>query len=231
MSVLEEGFIHPCRRLAGVIAALSMASGAIASPGGAGQQGMLKVVILGNGGVGKSSLMQRFVNNEFDDQSFHTIGVEFLNKAVTVNGRQCTLQIWDTAGQERFKSLRTPFYRGADCCLLTFDLTDRHSFETLDMWRDEFLHYADVAVPNLFPFVLLGNKEDSPERQVSDDEAREWCARNNDMPYFETSAMTSKNVETAFIEAAKLLQERERPITADYSDAVDLRGSRSSGCC
>ena len=71
----------------------------------------LKVIILGDGAVGKSALMNRFVNNKFDTQSFHTIGVEFLNKEVTYEGQVYTLQIWDTAGQERFKSLRTPFYR------------------------------------------------------------------------------------------------------------------------
>ena len=71
----------------------------------------LKVIILGDGAVGKSALMNRFVNNKFDSTSFHTIGVEFLNKEVTVNNDFYTLQIWDTAGQERFKSLRTPFYR------------------------------------------------------------------------------------------------------------------------
>ena len=71
----------------------------------------LKVIILGDGAVGKSALMNRFVNNKFDSQSFHTIGVEFLNKEVKADGGTYTLQIWDTAGQERFKSLRTPFYR------------------------------------------------------------------------------------------------------------------------
>jgi small GTP-binding protein len=78
------------------------------------------------GGVGKSSLMNRYVNNTFDAQSFHTIGVEFLNKDITIDDEAFTMQIWDTAGQERFKSLRTPFYRGSDCCMLTFDVNDTH---------------------------------------------------------------------------------------------------------
>ena len=77
----------------------------------ASKPNFLKVIILGDGAVGKSALMNRFVNNKFDSQSFHTIGVEFLNKEVTVKNESYTLQIWDTAGQERFKSLRTPFYR------------------------------------------------------------------------------------------------------------------------
>lgn len=147
-----------------------------------------------------------------------------------MDGQQYTLQIWDTAGQERFKSLRTPFYRGADCCLLVFDVCDRNSFENLEMWRSEFLHYADVSNPDTFAFVLLGNKEDVPGRQVSEEEAREWCARFN-MPYFETSAKTSKNVEAAFIEAASRLRAQDRPLKAEYDDTVDLRGRGGGGCC
>lgn len=131
-----------------------------------GKSLLLKVILLGDGGVGKSSLMNRYVTNKFDSQAFHTIGVEFLNRDLEVDGRFVTLQIWDTAGQERFKSLRTPFYRGADCCLLTFSVDDRQSFENLSNWQKEFIYYADVKDPEHFPFVVLGNKIDKLERQV-----------------------------------------------------------------
>lgn len=119
---------------------------------------LLKVVILGDGGVGKSCLMNRFVSNHFDEHSFHTIGVEFLNKDIEINGEAYTLQIWDTAGQERFKTLRTPFYRGSDICLLTYAIDDRTSFRNLALWRSEFLYYADVQEGSLFPFIVVGNK-------------------------------------------------------------------------
>jgi len=119
---------------------------------------LLKVVILGDGGVGKSCLMNRFVSNHFDEHSFHTIGVEFLNKDIEINGEAYTLQIWDTAGQERFKTLRTPFYRGSDICLLTYAIDDRMSFRNLALWRSEFLKYADVQEGSTFPFIVVGNK-------------------------------------------------------------------------
>lgn len=119
---------------------------------------LLKVVILGDGGVGKSCLMNRFVSNHFDEQSFHTIGVEFLNKDIVINGESYTLQIWDTAGQERFKTLRTPFYRGSDICLLTYAVDDLNSFKNLSLWKSEFLYYADVQEESKFPFIIVGNK-------------------------------------------------------------------------
>ena len=77
------------------------------------------------------------------------------------------MQIWDTAGQERFQSLGVAFYRGADCCVLVFDVTNANSFKTLDSWRDEFLIQASPRDPENFPFVVLGNKIDLENRQVS----------------------------------------------------------------
>ncbi|XP_042208655.1 ras-related protein Rab-9A-like [Homarus americanus] len=161
-----------------------------------GRSTVLKVVILGDGGVGKSCLMNRFVTDRFDEHSFHTIGVEFLNKEIELGGETFTLQIWDTAGQERFKSLRTPFYRGSDMCLLTFSVEDPSSFQNLDTWRKEFVYYADVKAD--FPFLVVGNKIDL-ERRVTTEEAEAWCKENGDLPYIETSARDATNVEASFM--------------------------------
>ena len=197
----------------------------------------LKVVLLGDGGVGKSSLIQRFVSNKFDPSLFHTIGVEFLNKDLEVEGERYTLQIWDTAGQERFKSLRTPFYRGTDCCLLTYAIDDPQSFQNIAMWKKEFLYYADVKDPENFPFVVLGNKSDLlSERKVSLDEATVWCEQNAKLPHFETSAKDAVNVDLAFVAAIKrvsaLNQLCNNMKRHDYP--VDLnKGSnvKTGGCC
>lgn len=89
----------------------------------------------------------------------------------------CVLQIWDTAGQERFQSLGVAFYRGADCCVLVFDVTAPNTFKTLDSWRDEFLIQASPRDPENFPFVVLGNKIDLENRQVSAD-----CSYVRDRP-------------------------------------------------
>lgn len=201
---------------------------------------LLKIVILGDGGVGKSCLMNRFVNNHFDDHSFHTIGVEFLNKDIEINGETYTMQIWDTAGQERFKSLRTPFYRGSDICMLTFAVDDRTSFRNLAMWRNEFLYYADVKNASSFPFVVVANKVDNgPEkREVSEGEIQCWCNENGKIPFVETSAKDAINVEAAFaiaVESWSRLEESLERVDRYSGDTINLsrhnRQTKRSSCC
>ena len=110
------------------------------------------------------------------------------------------MQRWDTAGQERFQSLGVAFYRGADCCVLVYDVNNSKSFDTLDSWRDEFLIQASPMDPETFPFVVLGNKVDVDEskRMVSSKRASAWCQSKGGIPYFETSAKEAVNVEQAF---------------------------------
>ncbi|KAL7727822.1 hypothetical protein ACLKA6_019758 [Drosophila palustris] len=107
------------------------------------------------------------------------------------------MQIWDTAGQERFRSLCRAYYRGADCCVLVFDVTDRKSFKDLGSWRDEFLIQVDPKNPRDYPFVVLGNKVDLDNRNVSREEAEQWCKIHN-IPYFETSAKDGSSLQEAF---------------------------------
>merc|ERR1712035_225582 len=128
---------------------------------------LLKVIILGDSGVGKTSLMNQYVNRKFTSRYKATIGADFLTKEVMVDDRLVTMQIWDTAGQERFQSLGVAFYRGTDCCVLVFDVTSTTSFKALDSCRYEFLIQASPRDPENFPFVVLGNKVDLENRAVS----------------------------------------------------------------
>ncbi|GAB1523972.1 hypothetical protein RhiTH_007124 [Rhizoctonia solani] len=157
--------------------------------------------------------MNQYVNKRFSNQYKATIGADFLTKEVMVDDRLVTMQLWDTAGQERFQSLGVAFYRGADCCVLVYDVNSAKSFETLDSWRDEFLIQASPRDPETFPFVVLGNKIDVEEnkRQVSQKRAMTWCQSKGNIPYFETSAKEAINVEQAFQTIAKnaLAQEEE----------------------
>nr|BAN20884.1 ras-related protein Rab-7 [Riptortus pedestris] len=185
---------------------------------------LLKVIILGDSGVGKTSLMNQYVNKKFSNQYKATIGADFLTKEVLVDDRVVTMQIWDTAGQERFQSLGVAFYRGADCCVLVFDVSAPNTFKSLDSWRDEFLIQASPRDPENFPFVLLGNKVDLENRAVSAKRAQHWCQSKNNIPYYETSAKEAINVEQAFLTIAKnaLAQESEANLYNEFPDQIKL---------
>lgn len=196
---------------------------------------LLKVIILGDSGVGKTSLMNQYVNKKFSTSYKATIGADFLTKEVTVDDRIVTMQLWDTAGQERFQSLGVAFYRGADCCVLVYDVNSPKSFETLDSWRDEFLIQASPRDPESFPFVVLGNKIDmgDDKRMISSKRAMTYCQSRGNIPYFETSAKESVNVEQAFEVIARnaLTQEESEEFPGDFSDPININlDSERDGC-
>ncbi|RYR18894.1 hypothetical protein Ahy_B03g063509 isoform B [Arachis hypogaea] len=186
---------------------------------------LLKVILLGDSGVGKTSLMNqaeyyrgdlnfefRYVYRKFSQHYKATIGADFVTKELQVDDKLVTLQIWDTAGQERFNSLGAAFYRGADCCVLVYDVNAHKTFDTLNNWHDEFIKQADLNDHEAFPFVLLGNKVDvdgGNSRKVTEKKAREWCASRGNLPYFETSAKEGYNVDEAFLNVAKIASENE----------------------
>eukprot|EP00300_Choanocystis_sp_HF-7_P007272 c15193_g1_i1.p1 GENE.c15193_g1_i1~~c15193_g1_i1.p1 ORF type:complete len:203 (+),score=46.10 c15193_g1_i1:91-699(+) len=157
----------------------------------------VKLILLGDSGVGKTTLMNKYVTGRAQYSFKPTIGADFMTKVVVVDDVSVTLQIWDTAGQERFQSLGTAFYRGADACLLVFDVNTAKSFEDIDGWRHEFLEQSCPRDPATFPFAVLANKVDLPSRVVSEQRGREWCQQNR-CEYYETSAKEGLNVEAAF---------------------------------
>ncbi|KAF4976057.1 hypothetical protein FZEAL_7235 [Fusarium zealandicum] len=187
---------------------------------------LLKVIILGDSGVGKTSLMNQYVNKKFSASYKATIGADFLTREVLVDDRQVTMQLWDTAGQERFQSLGVAFYRGADCCVLVYDVNNAKSFEALDSWRDEFLIQASPRDPPNFPFVVLGNKIDVEEskRVISNKRAMTFCQSKGDIPYFETSAKEAINIDQAFEVIARnaLAQEESEEFSGDFDDPINI---------
>lgn len=200
---------------------------------------LLKVVILGDSGVGKTALMNQFVNRRFSTSYKATIGADFLTKEVTIDETLVTLQIWDTAGQERFQSLGVGFYRGADVCMLVYDITQPKSFENLDLWRIEFLTQASPSDTQNFPFIVIANKLDRKnDRLVSTQRAQTWCARTSisTLPFFETSAKAATEVEAAFRMAAQLalskgsMEAEFLPETISFREAP-ANGDSKSSCC
>merc|ERR1712018_895393 len=151
----------------------------------------------------------------FSGQYKLTIGADCQTKELALQNKLVTLQIWDTAGQERFRSLNGAFYRGADCCILTYDVTSQDSFKSLDGWMDEFLIRSSAQHPDNFPFIVIGNKVDLKNRSITTNKGKVWCENRNSIPHFETSAKEGHNIEEAFHNIAmRALDERR-------DDAID----------
>lgn len=156
---------------------------------------MLKFLIIGSAGSGKSCLLKQFIDKKFRAEVPHTIGVEFGSKVVNIAGKSVKLQIWDTAGQERFKAVTQTYYRDAVGALLVFDITNRSSFNALQNWLRDARSRAN---PNIV-VLLIGNKKDlESERDVTFLEAKQF-AFDNKLTYMETSAKSGEKVEEAFL--------------------------------
>ena len=171
----------------------------------------LKVIVLGDSSVGKTSILNRFVKQEFSQSYRATVGADFLFKEMVVDGKPVSLQIWDTAGQEKFQSLGNAFYRGTDCCMLVYDITNLETFENIPSWKKEFLERSGNENVN-FPIILLGNKLDiAPDRKVSKSNAKEYAEQEN-IVFDEISAKDDIRVEEAFFEIVRKCINREEII-------------------
>ncbi|XP_015272497.1 PREDICTED: ras-related protein Rab-7b [Gekko japonicus] len=181
----------------------------------------LKIIIVGALGVGKTSLLLRYVHKTFHEDYQTTLGASVLYKMVMVDSTPLKLQIWDTGGQERFRSMVSTFYKGSDGCVLAFDVTDRDSFESLNYWRKDFLQKV-VPAEQSFPMVVLGNKIDLKEQEVSKEEASLWCLKKN-IAYFEVSAKDDINVVQAFETLSRQALSRYRGTIESYlTDSIKL---------
>ena len=165
---------------------------------------LFKVLLIGNSGVGKSSLLLRFADDVFTDNFMPTIGVDFKIRTIEVDGKTIKLQIWDTAGQERFKTITSSYYKGAHGIIVTYDITDRESFSAIENWMNEVEKHASDNISR----ILVGNKCDMADaRQVSTDEGKELAEHYN-VRFLETSAKDCKNVEEAFIMMTREIKDR-----------------------
>ncbi|XP_015240902.1 ras-related protein Rab-37-like isoform X1 [Cyprinodon tularosa] len=190
-----------------------------------------KTILVGDSGVGKTSLLVQFDQGKFIPGSFSaTVGIGFTNKEVTVDNVKVKLQIWDTAGQERFRSVTHAYYRDAHALLLLYDITNKSSFDNIRAWLTEIHEYAQTDVV----IMLLGNKADmSSERAIRRDEG-ERLAREYSVPFMETSAKTGVNVELAFTAVAKELKHRaaRHPNESKFQIHEYIESQKEkSGCC
>ncbi|XP_067225072.1 ras-related protein Rab-18a isoform X2 [Chanodichthys erythropterus] len=136
----------------------------------------LKILIIGESGVGKSSLLLRFTDDTFDPEIGATIGVDFKVKTLAVDGNRAKLAIWDTAGQERFRTLTPSYYRGAQGVILVYDVTRRETFAKLDNWLNELDTYC---TRNDLVKMLVGNKIDKEDRELERDEGLKFARKHS----------------------------------------------------
>ena len=159
-----------------------------------GHDYVFKIIVIGDSGVGKSSLTLRLTDDVFYNDHANTIGIDFRMHCLTVHGKTVRLHVWDTAGQERFQNMAASFYRGANGILLCFDVTSKFSFTNLEKWMERV---RLQAVPSA-PLVLVGCKcDDTARREVTSEDAVLWAAARS-IPYIETSARCNMGVALAF---------------------------------
>ncbi|MBI9045451.1 MAG: GTP-binding protein [Anaerolineaceae bacterium] len=164
---------------------------------------LMKVVILGDGNVGKTSLVRRFCSDRFESSRVATIGVDFQTKNVQLESKELKLSLWDMAGQKQFQSVRENFYKGSKAAILVYDLSCWESFINLRLWIKEI----NAIVPGI-RFYIAGNKSDLIDQNIEQDGLQ--LAERMKVPYFPVSARTGEGVESLFKQIAK-----------DYLDSSD----------
>ena len=199
----------------------------------------LKVIVIGDSAVGKTSLIQTYFTGKFSTTHRPTLGADFLSGNVTLNGKEFNLQVWDTAGQEKFQSIGTAFYRGSDCCVIVYDITNPTSFEKINTWKREFVEQGGITNAEKFPFVIIGNKCDREnERKVQKEKAQTWCEnQGGNINYFETSAKSDTGVKAAFEKVTEMASEQTKeeeiyiPPTINLGDVKKKKSVSKDGSC
>lgn len=166
---------------------------------------LFKIIIVGDSGVGKSSLLLRFADDDYHENFFPTIGVDFKLKTIHHEDKSIKLNIWDTAGQERFQTICCSYYKGADGILIVYDVTDRQSFKSVEKW---FSQVDELSVKDSKK-ILIGNKADRESMRMVSYEEGKAVADKLGMEFIETSAKTGYEVNEAFSKLAVNLMKEQ----------------------
>jgi len=157
---------------------------------------LLKLCLLGDSGVGKTSMFFRWTDNTFTENYFCTIGIDFKIKIVNVRDKIAKIQLWDTAGQERFRTISGAYFRGAAGIVIVYDITNQESFDNVSSWIDQIYSHA---TPQLYQHkILVGNKTDLEDKRVISFKQGLELAESYGMKFIEVSAKNGSNIEEAF---------------------------------
>ncbi|CAN6475597.1 unnamed protein product [Victoria cruziana] len=194
---------------------------------------LFKLLLIGDSSVGKSCLLLRFADDSYVDSYISTIGVDFKIRTMELDGKTIKLQIWDTAGQERFRTITSSYYRGAHGIIIVYDVTEKESFNNVKQWLNEIDRYASDTVCKL----LVGNKCDLVNEKVIETQTAKAFADELGIPFLETSAKDSINVEKAFVTMAAEIKKRLGTQTSgnkNLPSTVQMKGrpiQQQSSCC
>lgn len=188
----------------------------------------VKLILVGDASVGKSSIVNRYVNGSFTEPTAPTVGAAFVSKNYDIGGKSYTMNIWDTAGQEAYRYLVPMYYRSASVAILVFDVTAPNSFDAIPSWIEDI----NKAIGDSVIMILCGNKCDLEEkRAVPNDDAVQEASRWG-TPYVETSALNGEGINKLFELA--MSEYRKRGVTTDNSGdkvAINKKENHKSGCC
>jgi small GTP-binding protein len=196
----------------------------------------LKLIVLGDSGVGKTNIIQRYVSDQFSSETKATVGVEFFTKTFRVNDDILKLEIWDTAGQERYKAITSAYYRGSRGALLVYDITRIETFNNIERWMND----VKEKVEGTLKLLIIGNKSDLNEERKMSIEAALNKARQFNVPLMETSALNSNNIKRAFETLLKemykefkkekeILKKENKNKTEGLN--LDVETPQKKGCC
>ncbi|XP_039271189.1 ras-related protein Rab-8B-like [Styela clava] len=160
---------------------------------------LFKLLLIGDSGVGKTCVLFRFSEDQFNSTFISTIGIDFKIRTIELDGKKIKLQIWDTAGQERFRTITTAYYRGAMGIMLVYDITNSKSFDNIKNWIRNIEEHASSDVEKM----ILGNKCDMNDKRAIAKESGQTLAVEYGIKFMETSAKASINVEEAFYTIAR----------------------------
>eukprot|EP01126_Amoeba_proteus_P055836 TRINITY_DN6954_c0_g1_i4.p1 TRINITY_DN6954_c0_g1~~TRINITY_DN6954_c0_g1_i4.p1 ORF type:complete len:178 (-),score=24.31 TRINITY_DN6954_c0_g1_i4:247-780(-) len=161
----------------------------------------IKIILVGDPCVGKSSILQRFCSGSYEEVYKPTLGVDFFTKIINKDGSQIKLSLWDTAGQERFNSMSTVFYRSSQGAIVVFDLTKQDTLHNVPKWKEDFLKNVSVSQS---PVLVVGNKLDCNTQCIDDSVIDRFC-REHRLPWTKVSAKMNQGVEEAFSQMLQLI--------------------------
>ena len=187
-----------------------------------------KVLLLGNSEVGKTSMLKRFCDDTFEQDSLSTIGIDARTKLINHNNKKIKLDIWDTAGQERFLSITKNTYKGSDGIILIYDLTNKESFKNINTWLKGISENIDI---NKTCFVLVGNKCDCDDlRQVSLEEGQN-LAEEKGFPFFETSVKNNININQSFVAIINQMIKMGMGKKKEQGNHLKNGNKKKNNCC